>query len=146
MNFTTHVRSVYIEASPVRVAAFTGVVPNLPRWTNFFVRVGEADGERYPVETKMGPATTWIEQKQTATGLQITICSLFGSRQEAARVYLEGVDGDTQTTFEIRLPANWTLEQVESQLMQLQDELYKLKVLVESEQRLLQVSEEKALV
>lgn len=135
MNFTTYVRSVYIEASSVKVAVFTGAVPNLPRWTNFFVRVGEVDKGLYPVETKIGPASTWIEQKQTAMGVQLTICSLFGNRQETAQVYLQEVDGGTQTNFEICLPANWTPEQVDAQLAQLQNELRQLKVLVESEQR-----------
>ena len=142
MNFTVYFRSVSIMATADSVADFLCLVPNLPRWTKFFLQVGSANQGRYAVQTKFGEATTWIEQVRTEAGKQLIINSLIGNRLESAHINLTGENDNTLVTFEIRLPANWTLEQIESQLDQLQQELYQLKALVEIEYGLAQVSRE----
>lgn len=142
MNFTVYFRSVSIMATADSVADFLCLVSNLPRWTKFFLQVGSANQGRYAVQTKFGEATTWIEQVRTEAGKQLIINSLIGNRLESAHINLTGENDNTQVTFEIRLPANWTLEQIESQLDQLQQELYQLKALVEIEYGLAQVSRE----
>ncbi|WP_138500851.1 hypothetical protein [Nostoc sp. PA-18-2419] len=142
MNFTVYFCSVSIVATANSVANFLCLVPNLPRWTKFFLQVGSANQGRYAVQTKFGEATTWIEQVQTEAGKQLIINSLIGNRLESAYINLTGENDNTQVTFEIRLPANWTFEQIESQLDQLQQELYQLKALVEIEYGLAQVSRE----
>ncbi|MCZ8306436.1 MULTISPECIES: hypothetical protein [unclassified Microcystis] len=142
MDFIFYNRSVNIQSSIEEVKTFVNHVPNLLKWTQFFLAIEEVKEERYTVQTKFGQATTWIELIQTLSGYQLNLHSLFGTRLESALIHLETNELETRLTFEIHLPTQWTEEQTNSQLQQLQGELFKLKALIEIESGLSSVKSE----
>jgi uncharacterized membrane protein len=133
MIFLPYVCSVQIEKNRENVANFVKEVPNLPRWAEFFIAVGSTNNNCYPVETKIGPAITWISEEQTDKEERLTIHSYLGERHESAHIDLESVNGGTQLYFQIHLPSEWPREKTNLQLQQLQRELQTLKGLLEDE-------------
>src|SRR5262245_39364428 len=132
MEFISHTRSVQIDQDPRVVADFLRSVPNLPRWTRFFVRAGDFDGKAFAMETKLGPAKTWIEEEQRTRRRCIHIVSLFGERRETAAIEVEDGGRTAKVEFHIRLPEGWTADRVAQQLQQLDEELQTLKQILEA--------------
>ncbi|MBZ4417198.1 hypothetical protein [Myxococcus sp. RHSTA-1-4] len=133
-RFSTYVRGIRIERGPAEVAGFLREVSNLPRWTRFFLHVGELQGHGYAVETLMGPATTWIHEYQSEDTHQLEIVSIIRGARETATLDLYAQGEGTMVRFHLRLPSKWDAQRVTRQLGQLDDELRTLKRLVESHQ------------
>jgi hypothetical protein len=129
---TSHVRGVTIERAAEDVAGFLREVPNLPRWTAFFLRAGPADGGLYAMETALGPARTRIEEERRGDRLHLEIVSLFGPRRETATIDVEGRGPGSIVRFELRVPAGAPPDRVERLLAGLEVELGTLKRILEA--------------
>lgn len=115
------------------VARYVSQVSNLPHWSRFYTHVGDFDGERYAVETMMGPATTFIHESIWQNKRQYAISSRFAERTETATIELREGEAGTQIRFHIRLPIKLGREHATRLLTQLQDELRGLKGLLEGQ-------------
>jgi hypothetical protein len=131
MRFSPYSRAIPIARDAAQVAAFVAHVPNLPRWTRFFVDVGDAGEEGYPVTTQVGPARSWSEVARTEAGEEVAICTRFADRQERARVEVARDDAHASVRFHVALPEVWPEERVHTVLAQLELELATLKQILE---------------
>jgi hypothetical protein len=125
---------VTIERSPDEIAAFVRQVPNLPRWTGFFLSAGALDGEYHAMNTLLGPARTRIEEERRADDVHLQIVSLFGERRETASIEILDRRSSSEVRFHLRLPDGLPQERVDQQLVKLEQELRKLKELLEVSQ------------
>lgn len=132
MDVISHVRDVMIVLPAGEVVSFLRQVPNLPRWTRFYLRAGEQDGDFHAMETMLGPARTRIHEEAGQDGGRLTIESHFGSRRETAAIEVHGSGQNTNVSFHIRLPAGLPRPRVDGALEQLEGELRTLKRLLEA--------------
>lgn len=128
METTSFVRGIEIDRPAEEVRSFLRQVPNLPRWTGFFLRIGEQDGGLYAVETVIGPAKTRIEDAPGG----LTIVSDFGARRETASIDIDPRGSASEVRFHLRLPADLPQARVDSQLARLEAELRALRGLLEA--------------
>jgi hypothetical protein len=131
MRFSPYSRAIPIARDAAQVAAFVAHVPNQTRWTRFFVDVGDAGEEGYPVTTQVGPARSWSEVARTEAGEEVAICTRFADRQERARVEVARDDAHASVRFHVALPEVWPEERVHTVLAQLELELATLKQILE---------------
>jgi hypothetical protein len=131
MRLSPYSRAVPIARDAAAVATFVAHVPNLPRWTRFFLNVGDAGEEGYPVTTQMGPGRSWAEVTRSPGGEEISIFTRFADRQERARVEVVHEGDKANVRFHVALPEVWPEERVRTVLAQLELELATLKQLLE---------------
>ncbi|WP_437957070.1 hypothetical protein WME76_37925 [Sorangium sp. So ce119] len=131
MQYLPFDRATSVARPADAVAAFIAHVPNLPRWTRFFVEVGGESEGGYRVTTQVGPAVSWTEVDRSGDAREVSICTRFPDRQERARVDVVGGEGSTSVRFHVRLPDAWPEERRASVIRQLEGELATLKGLLE---------------
>lgn len=134
MKFIPYTRSINITTQINEVSNFVIEIKNLPKWTNFFVEVGEADLDGVKVNTVIGPAITRIESDNIEGSERIIIYSHFKEREERAEILLSEDQG-TKVNFTLRLPSEWPQEKIDMALSNLERELVTLKELLENNEK-----------
>lgn len=132
MDVVSHMREVLIEVPLDEVVGFLRKVPNLPRWTGFFLKAGPKEDDLFSMETVIGPSKTRMEEQSGEGSHRLEIVSYFGSRRETATVCIARQPSGSLVQFHLRLPSGLPQARTDRQLAQLEAELLSLKRMLEA--------------